>query len=296
MAEQVGRVLGGRYRVLSPLGSGASAEVFLGDDVRLHRRVAIKMLHPGLADDTEFMRRFEAETRAAAALTHPNLLAIFDWSGADRGDGGGIRDAGPPYLITEYLKGGSLRALLDAGHRLTPSQALVVGLQVAQGLDIAHRQGLVHRDLTPGNLLFDGDGRLRVADIGLARAVAEAAMTEPSGAVPSTARYSSPEQVLGAAVNGASDMYSLCLVLVEAVTGKVPFAADTTIGTLNARRDGPVPVPDEMDALGPVLEPMGAVDPADLPLMRTSVSVMDPSKTILIFRFSQSLGTSNRYL
>lgn len=254
MTEHVGRVLGGRYRLLSPLGSGASADVYLGDDVRLHRRVAIKVLHTSLAQDEAFLRRFRAEARAAGALSHPNILAVFDWNGDD-----------PPYLITEYLKGGSLRAILDAGHRLSPSQALVVGLQTAQGLDVAHRQGFVHRDIKPANLLFGGDGRLRVADFGLARAVAEAALTEPTGAVLGTARYASPEQAQGETLTGASDVYALGLVLIEAVTGKVPFAADTTVGTLMARLDKPVEVPDEMTALQPVLERMGSVAPSDRP-------------------------------
>src|ERR687897_430653 len=173
MTDQIGRVLGGRYRLLSPLGSGASAQVYLADDVRLRRRVAVKVLHPPLADDESFLRRFWAEAQATAALSHPHLLAVFDWSDDDT-----------PYLVTEYLSGGSLRALLDAGHRLTPAQALVVGLEAARALDHAHRQGFVHRDIKPANVLFGEDARLRVADFGLARAVAEAGWTEPAGGAP----------------------------------------------------------------------------------------------------------------
>src|SRR5918996_1431194 len=208
MTEHIGRVLGGRYRLLSAVGSGASARVYL-------------------ADDELFLRRFRAEARAAAALSHPHILAVYDWSG----------DEDSPYLVTEYLGGGSLRSLLDAGHRLSPSQALVVGLETARALDHAHRQGFVHRDIKPANLLFGDDARLRVADFGLARAIAEAGWTEPTGAVLGTARYASPEQARGESVDGRSDVYSLALVLVEAVTGQVPFTADTTIGTLMARLD-----------------------------------------------------------
>jgi serine/threonine-protein kinase len=270
MTEHIGRVLGGRYRLLSPLGSGASADVYLGDDVRLHRRVAIKMLHPSLAHDDAFLRRFRAEARAAAALSHPNILAVYDWDGED-----------PPYLITEYLKGGSLRAMLDAGHRLSPSQALVIGLQAAQGLDVAHRQGFVHRDMKPANLLFGGDGRLRVADFGLARAVAEAAMTEPTGAVLGTARYASPEQAQGENLTGQSDLYALGLVMIEAVTGKVPFAADTTVGTLMARLDRAVEVPEDMAALRPVVERLGAVSPSDRPDAAELVSELMDAATEL---------------
>jgi eukaryotic-like serine/threonine-protein kinase len=246
MTDQIGRVLGGRYRLLSPLGSGASAQVYLADDVRLRRHVAVKVLHPALADDESFLRRFRAEAQAAAALSHPHLLAVYDWS-----------DDEAPYLVTEYLAGGSLRSLLDAGHRLSPAQALVVGLEATRALDYAHRQGFVHRDIKPANLLFGADGRLRVADFGLARAIAEAGWTEPSGAVLGTARYASPEQARGEVVDGRSDVYSLALVMVEAVTGQVPFTVDTTIGTLMARLDHSLEVPPELGPLAPVLADAG---------------------------------------
>lgn len=252
MTEQIGRVLGGRYRLISPLGSGASAQVYLADDVRLRRRVAVKVLHPALADDDSFLRRFRAEAQAAASLSHPHLLAVYDWSG--EGDS--------PFLVTEYLSGGSLRSLLDAGHSLTPSQALVVGLEAARALDHAHRQGFVHRDIKPANLLFGHDARLRVADFGLARAIAEAGWTE-TGAVLGTARYASPEQARGEAVDGRSDVYSLALVIIESVTGHVPFTADTTIGTLMARLDRSIEVPDALGPLVPALRRAGQVDRAE---------------------------------
>lgn len=255
MTEHVGRVVGGRYRLLAPLGSGASAEVYLADDVRLRRRVAVKILHAALSADESFLRRFRAEARAAAALSHPNILAIFDWNG----------DEVPPYLVTEHLSGGSLRSMLDAGHRLTPSQALLVGLSAAQALDRAHRQGFVHRDIKPANLLFGGDARLRIADFGLARAIAEAGWTEPTGAVLGTARYSSPEQARGEPLDGRSDVYALALVLVEAVTGVVPFTVDTTIGTLMARLGRPLEAPEELGVLGPVVAHAGQLDPDDRP-------------------------------
>ncbi|MFP5256453.1 MAG: protein kinase domain-containing protein [Acidimicrobiia bacterium] len=255
MTDQIGRVLSGRYRLIAPLGTGASAQVYLADDVRLRRRVAVKLLHAALADDETFLRRFRAEAQAAAALSHPNILAVYDW-----GD-----DDGTPYLVTEYLGGGSLRSILDDGGRLTPSQALLVGLEATRGLDYAHRRGFVHRDIKPANLLFGEEGRLRIADFGLARALAEAAWTEPQGAVLGTARYASPEQAQGQSVDGKADVYSLGLVLIEAVTGSVPFTADTTIATLMARVGKPVPVPEE---LGPLRKPLlqaGLPDPSDRP-------------------------------
>ena len=250
IADHIGRVLGSRYRLSAVIGTGASAHVFLADDSRLGRRVAVKVLHPALADDAAFLRRFRAEARAAAALSHPHVLAVYDWGEEEDG----------PYIVTEFLGGGSLRAMLDRGHRLDPSQALLVGLEAARGLDYAHRRGLVHRDIKPANLLFDEDGRLRIADFGLARALAEAAWTEPSGAVLGTARYAAPEQIRGVPLDGKADIYALAVVLVEAVTGRVPFAADTTVGTILGRLERPMEVPPELDLLGPVLARAGQPD------------------------------------
>ncbi len=254
MSTELGRVLGRRYRIIAPIGMGASAQVFLADDVRLRRRVAVKMLHAALADDAEFLRRFHAEAQAAAALNHPNVLSVFDW---------GDDDDQQPYLVSEFLAGGSLRAMLDLDRLLSPAQALRIGLEATRALDYAHHRGLVHRDIKPANLLFGDEGRLRIADFGLARALAEAAWTEPQGAVLGTARYASPEQAQGESLTDKSDIYSLALVLVEAVTGQVPFAADTTIGTLMARVNRPLEVPDELGPLVPVLTRAGRADPAE---------------------------------
>ena len=251
MAEQVGRVLGDRYRLVGHIGTGASAHVFEAEDVTLRRRVAVKVLHAALAGDEPFLRRFRAEAQQAAALNHPNVMRVFDWGESEDG----------PYLVLEHLGGGSLRDMLDRGHLLSTSQALLVGLEAARALDYAHRRGLVHRDIKPANLLFDEEGRLCIADFGLARALAEAAWTEPAGTVLGTARYASPEQAQGASVDGKSDVYSLALVLIEAVTGRVPFTADTTIATLMARVGAPLVPPDELGPLAPVVARAGTADP-----------------------------------
>ena len=210
ITDSIGRVLGDRYRLVTALGTGASAHVYLADDVSLHRRVAIKVLHPALAGDSSFLRRFRSEARTVAALNHPNILQVFDWGEED----------GQPYLVLEYLAGGSLRQIYDTGVLLSPEQAVQVGLQAAAGLEYAHRRGLVHRDIKPANLLFDADRRLRIADFGLARALAEASWTEPDGAILGTARYSAPEQVEGWVLDGKADVYALALVLYEGVAGE----------------------------------------------------------------------------
>ena len=250
LTDFVGLVLAGRYRLLAPVGAGASAQVYLADDVHLRRRVAVKVLHAALADDPVFLRRFQAEAQAAAALNHPNILAAYDW-GHD----------GVPFLVTEYLDGGSLRAVLDRTGPLSLSQTLMVGLEAARGLHYAHRRGFVHRDIKPPNLLFGEDARLRVVDFGLARALAEAAWTEPEGVVLGTAKYVSPEQAAGAQLDGRSDVYSLALALVECATGTVPHLGDSAVATLQARIGRAIEPPASLGPLAAVLAAAGTADP-----------------------------------
>ncbi|MGO8871077.1 MAG: protein kinase domain-containing protein [Acidimicrobiales bacterium] len=253
ITDSIGRVLGGRYRLVTALGTGASAHVYLADDVTLHRRVAIKVLHPALAVDESFLKRFRAEARAVAALNHPNILQVYDWG----------EEGGEPYLVLEYLAGGSLREVYDTGVLLTPEQAVQVGLQAAAGLEYAHRRGFIHRDIKPANLLFDADRRLRIADFGLARALAEAAWTEPDGAILGTARYAAPEQVEGWVLDGKADVYALALVLYEGVTGEAPFIGDTTVSTLMARMDTLLPEHEALGALNDVLVWAAAPEPSE---------------------------------
>ena len=253
ITESIGRVLAGRYRIEAALGSGASANVFAAFDTTLQRRVAVKVLHPALAADGGFLRRFRAEAQAAAALANAHVLAVHDWGEDEQG----------PFLVLEFLGGGSLRDMLDEGTRLSLSQAVSVGAQAAEGLAYAHARGFVHRDVKPANLLFDEEGRLRVADFGLARALAEASLTEPAGTTVGTARYAAPEQALGNSVDGRADVYSLALVLYEAVTGVVPFTADSTISTLMARVGAELPGHDGLGPLADVLSEAATPDAAD---------------------------------
>jgi len=251
----VGRVLGGRYRLVALIGSGSSARVYLADDVSLGRRVAVKALRAGLTGDYRFLRRFRAEAKAAAQLGHPNILAVYDWG----------EDAAAAYLVTEVLLGGSLRNMIDASPQLTPSQGLLVALQVAQALSYAHELGWVHRDIKPANLMFGKDGRLRIADFGIARALAEATWTEPEGVLVGTARYAAPEQATARSVDGKADVYSLALTVVEAVTGRVPLLGDTALATMMLRQDRDLSGLDDLGALGEVLMDAGRADPAARP-------------------------------
>jgi len=253
IADQLGQVLGSRYRLLVRIGSGASGHVFLAEDVRLERQVAVKILQPALATDFAFLGRFRAEARSAAGLNHPHVCRVFDWG----------EDEDGPFLVMEYLSGGSLRDLLDAGQRLSAVQATTMGLQAASALDYAHRRGLVHRDIKPANLVFDEEGRPRIADFGIARALADTSGTEPMGSMPGTARYASPEQAQGKPLDGRSDVYALALVLVEAVTGQVPFTGESPHATLMGRVGVPLRIGEQLGPLGPVLSRAGAPDPAD---------------------------------
>jgi eukaryotic-like serine/threonine-protein kinase len=241
ITDSIGRVLGDRYRLVTPLGTGASSHVYLAEDVSLHRQVAIKVLHPGLADDRAFLKRFQTEAHAVAVLNHPNILQVYDWGEQD----------GIPYLVLEFLAGGSLRQVYDTGALLTLEQAAQIGIEAAAGLDYAHRRGLVHRDIKPANLLFDADQRLRIADFGLARALAEASWTEPVEAMLGTARYAAPEQFENWVLNGKADVYALALVLYEGVTGAAPFVGDNTTSTRFVRVGALLP---EHEALGPLYD------------------------------------------
>jgi eukaryotic-like serine/threonine-protein kinase len=252
--SEIGRVLGGRYRIIAPIGIGASARVYLADDITLRRRVAVKILHEALAADDAFLRRFRAEAQSAASLNHPHVLGVYDWGHDD-----------VPFLVSEYLSGGSLQSMLDAGSRLSTSQGLLVGLEAARGLEYAHGEGLVHRDIKPANLLFGEGGRLRIADFGLARALAEAGWTEPDGSMVGTVRYAAPEQARGERVGPAADVYALALVVNEAVSGELPFTADTAVATLMARAENPLEPHPDLGPLGATLRRAGALDPNDRP-------------------------------
>src|SRR4029453_6617732 len=252
LTDLAGRVLADRYRLLAPIGSGGRGRVDGAHDVRLRRRVAVKVLHGALADDAGFLRHFRAEAQLAASLHHPNIMGVYDW-GEDQ----------VPFMVLELLPGGSLRGMLDEGMRLTPSQAAYVGEQVADALSYAHARRLVHRDIKPANLLFDEHGTVRVADFGLARALAEASWTEPTGALVGTAPYAAPEQGTDATLDGRADLYALGVVLVESVTGRVPDVADTLIGTLAIRARTPLVAPEEVGALAPVVERAGRIRPSE---------------------------------
>jgi eukaryotic-like serine/threonine-protein kinase len=240
---RTGLLLQGRYRLESELGVGSSARVYVAEDLRLHRPVAVKFLHPALSSDETFVRRFRLEARAAASLNHPNIVHVYDWGSEDEGF----------YVVLEYLAGGSLRDVLARRGTISIAQAAAIGVSIAQALAFAHERGIVHRDIKPANLLFDESANAHVADFGLAKALSEASWTEPNGLVLGTARYASPEQALGQHLDDRSDVYALGLVLYEAITGWSPFAGDSLHAVLIARVGNELPRTPELGPLEPVI-------------------------------------------
>src|SRR4051794_40246396 len=236
MATQA-RLLGGRYELGEVLGYGGMAEVHLGRDVRLGRDVAIKLLRPELARDPSFHGRFRREAQAAASLNHPSIVAVFD-TGEDH-DGAGAT----PYIVMEYVEGRTLREVLESEGRLLPRRALEITAQVCAALDQAHRAGIVHRDVKPGNVMLTPSGEVKVMDFGIARAVTGTAATmTQTAAVIGTAHYLSPEQARGEHVDARSDVYSTGCLLYELLTGGPPFSGDSAVAVAYQHvREEPVP-------------------------------------------------------
>jgi serine/threonine-protein kinase len=207
-------------------------EVFLGHDAVLAREVAIKVLHRSLAGDQAFVDRFRREARAAAVLSHPNIVAVYDWGAVD----------GIYYMVMEYVRGRGVRDLLNAEHHLPPAQAGEIVRQTLLALDHAHRQGIVHRDIKPENILLTTEGVVKVADFGLARAYADGTATQ-AGAVTGTVQYLAPEQIRGEPADPRSDIYSLGIVTYELLTGRLPFTGETAMAIAYKHLSDRVPPP-----------------------------------------------------
>ena len=227
----IGRTLDNRYVVRSRIARGGMAMVYLGNDLRLQRRVAIKVMHHHLVEDENFTRRFEQEARSAAMLGHANVVGVFDQ---------GI-DHGLPYLVMEYLPGITLRELLKQQKRLSEDQALEIGEAVLAGLSAAHAAGIVHRDLKPENVLLADDGRIKIGDFGLARAVS--ANTTTGQALLGTIAYLSPELVTRGVADARSDVYAFGIMMFEMLTGSQPFQGDQAMQIAYQHAHSEVPAP-----------------------------------------------------
>jgi serine/threonine protein kinase/beta-lactam-binding protein with PASTA domain len=257
------RLLGGRYELDGIVGRGGMAEVFRARDIRLDRIVAVKTLRDDLARDQTFQARFRREAQSAASLNHPSIVAVYD-TGEDM--------MGPtpvPYIVMEYVDGRTLRDLLRDDRRLLPERALEITDGVLRALDYSHRNGIVHRDIKPGNVMLTRNGEVKVMDFGIARAVSDtqATMTQTAQVI-GTAQYLSPEQARGERVDARSDLYSAGCLLYELLTGRPPFTGDSPVAIAYQHvREQPIPpsrvdpdIPGWADSI--VLKAM-AKDPGD---------------------------------
>ncbi|WP_321780175.1 Stk1 family PASTA domain-containing Ser/Thr kinase [Schaalia cardiffensis] len=229
MAEPMAHRLAGRYEVRSLIGHGGMAEVHLGFDTRLSRIVAIKMLRSDLARDSIFQARFRREAQSAASLNHPNIVSVYD-TGEETVTGPDGRSISVPYIVMEYVEGHTVKELLSDGTPVPINEAISIVSGILSALEYSHSQNLVHRDIKPGNIMLTGDGKVKVMDFGIARALtdSQATMTQ-TNAVVGTAQYLSPEQARGEQVDARSDLYSTGVVLFELLTGRPPFTGDSAV-------------------------------------------------------------------
>ncbi|MEU6573203.1 Stk1 family PASTA domain-containing Ser/Thr kinase [Streptomyces sp. NPDC046805] len=246
------RRLGGRYELGHVLGRGGMAEVYLAHDTRLGRTVAVKTLRADLARDPSFQARFRREAQSAASLNHPAIVAVYD-TGEDYIDGVSI-----PYIVMEYVDGSTLRELLHSGRKLLPERSMEMTIGILQGLEYAHRNGIVHRDIKPANVMLTRNGQVKVMDFGIARAMGDAGMTmTQTAAVIGTAQYLSPEQAKGEQVDARSDLYSAGCLLYELLTVRPPFVGDSPVAVAyqHVREEPQAPsvfdpeITSEMDAI-----------------------------------------------
>ena len=228
MAE-IPQILGGRYEVGELVGRGGMAQVHVGYDTRLSRTVAIKVLRSDHATDPTFIARFRREAQSAAALNHPSIVAVYD-TGEETITDSNNRESVIPYIVMEYVKGQTVSQLLKNGDALPIDEAIQVVVGVLSALEYSHREGIIHRDIKPGNIMLTSEGKVKVMDFGIARAIADSAATmTQTNSVVGTAQYLSPEQARGEVVDSRSDLYSTGCLLYELLTGQPPFRGDSAV-------------------------------------------------------------------
>ena len=232
--DWIGQTLNGRYQIQELLGKGGMSAVYKANDPNLRRVVAIKLIHQHLSDDPEFVRRFEEEAAAVAQLRHPNLIQVFDFT----------HDEGTYYIVFEFVPGETLQDRLKrvkmSNQQMDIDEVIDFTSKSADGLDYAHEKGLIHRDIKPANIIINLQGDPIVMDFGIAKIIGGTQHTA-TGAVLGTARYMSPEQIMGEKITPSTDFYSLGVVLYEMLGGRPPFEADSAMTLMMMHMSDPVP-------------------------------------------------------
>ena len=252
-----GRTVAGRYRLGARRGGGLDAAVFDAFDEETQQVVSLEVVHPDISANSDFASSFDATMTTAAALREPHIARIIGW-GTDSWNRHETR-----YVAVEHLTGGSLRDVLDRGRTLSPSQTLSVGLDVLRALDVIHRGGLVHGDIRPSTIVFGDDGVPRLIDVGLGQLLGHVLWADAVHVSNDRAMYVAPEVAREHRLVPNSDVYSLCLTMLECVTGRVPFVGDSTVATLSNRMNKLLPVSADLGPLAAVLERAGRPEPED---------------------------------
>ena len=243
------KMLGERYELGAMIGTGGMADVYLAQDVRLNRQVAIKILRSDLARDPSFVTRFNKEALSVAALNHPGIVSVYD-SGKEDSPSGAM-----PYIVMEYVEGKTLRELVNKGERFALNRAVEITEGILIALQYSHKNGIIHRDIKPGNIMITDNGDVKVMDFGIARALADTGATMTSTwNIIGTAQYLSPEQATGTQADARSDLYSVGCLLYELLAGRPPFTGDTPVAIAYQHVSAPlIPITELQESLDPAL-------------------------------------------
>jgi serine/threonine protein kinase len=243
------KILGERYELGAMIGTGGMADVYLAQDVRLNRQVAIKILRSDLARDPSFVTRFNKEALSVAALNHPGIVSVYD-SGKEDSPSGAM-----PYIVMEYVEGKTLREIVNKGERFALNRAVEIAEGILVALQYSHKNGIIHRDIKPGNIMITDNGDVKVMDFGIARALADTGATMTSTwNIIGTAQYLSPEQATGTQADARSDLYSVGCLLYELLAGRPPFTGDTPVAIAYQHVSAPlIPITEIQESLDPAL-------------------------------------------
>jgi serine/threonine protein kinase len=291
VSSHVGTLLNGRYRLDAQIGTGGMSTVYRAFDTVLERQVAIKLMHREIASDGDQLERFRREARAVAQLNHPHIVTVIDAG----------EDDNTPYIVFEYVEGETLKDRIRRHGRLPVQEAIAYAIEIARALGVAHDRGIVHRDVKPQNVLVDEEGSAKVTDFGIARTLDQEGLTA-DGRVLGTTDYVSPEQALGHAVTGQSDLYSLGIVLFEMLTGDVPFKGDNQVAVAMKHVREPLPDvqirrPEVSSALASVLDRATAKDlDARYPNDRALIADLEDVLAIETQRSGQATGEATAVL